>query len=380
MPRSFGIHALLVSALVLTGCSSGDEAGGGRTTGLDGSTTLMDTGLDQNARDATADTALDGPRTNPAEPGSPLLARAGDGFDDDAEPSLDGHAGCYAEGDGSLGCDDGSCLDVRSCCVGDGACCAAMPRPALEGAFTTASCATNNSIADCAPGVVGFGSPSSFAFGTEGDDIAPGGDLGGIAGVLTTERVDLVLHRLRLTATFVPPTSCESACAESVALGVTEQTTIPGPVRPVAALVYSASRQRMALLIGDTPVKQWDEVTEAEEWVLDLRPDGTAAVHRGTATPFEAQYRPRASVSTVLWGRTINPATRLPTRLRGVTAAISLCDVAAGWRDRVPLAVTLDAGAALQAEDVASAPSVAGDVLAFELGGAIYLAPASTPG
>ncbi|RLB48568.1 MAG: hypothetical protein DRJ42_22920 [Deltaproteobacteria bacterium] len=381
MARSFGIYALLVSALVVTGCSADND----RPTGVpDGDTGLMDSGFIGATQDSSAalDAALDGPWTSvPEEPGSPLLARNSDGLDEDAEPSLDGRAECYAEGDGSLGCDDGSCFDVRSCCVDDGACCAAVPRPALERAFTTTSCATNNSIADCAPGVVGFGSPSSFAYGAEGDDIAPGGDLGGIAGVLTTERVDLVLHRLRLTATFVPPTSCEGACAESVALGVTEQTTIPGPVRPVAALVYSASRQRMALLIGDTPVKQWDDVIAPEEWVLDLRPDGTAAVHRGTeALPFEAQYRPRASVSAVLWGRTINPAIRLPTRLRGVTAAVSLCDVAAGWRDRAPLTVTLDGGAALQAEDVASAPSVAGDVLAFELGGAIYLAQRGTPG
>ena len=115
-----------------------------------------------------------------------------------------GAAPCYDgldnDAGGALDCEDPSCrTGLRSCCVGDAACCGAEDAQALVEGTLLASCGL-----DCLD-AVGFGLPRPFVDRAgDGAALAPGGDGDFDSGLVFGAPLDLAARRTVLRGVIVP--------------------------------------------------------------------------------------------------------------------------------------------------------------------------------
>lgn len=331
----------------------------GFTDGADGADAMMP---------APSDSGTEAP---PGIPADPSRSAPGDG-----ELLAGGGAGpvaaCFdgADNDGAGGadCADSACSGLASCCVGQGDCCGAAPTNPLPASLDFSTCVGTafdacaaTLDADRVAGLVAFGSPSPFL-----DDgaLAPGGDLDFDSGATIGAPVDLTAHRLVLSATFADAEGCGDVCLESVALGVTEQVGLGATshVRPAAALLFSASRNSVALVVASEVVASYPRGDASESWELILRPTGTVTVRRDGVELLSTAWLPTPSAQVLVYGRSRNPTAtgEAGARIRTLGTELSLCDMPRAWRERAPVALEDGDGSALEFDRVTGADLAAG--------------------
>jgi len=359
-----------ILVLSLIGCGDFDyPPGGGEPTDSSGDSGILD--ADMSGGD-TAAPAADARVGSTGMDGDELLARDGTGL----EASRAGMPECYD--DALAACDPTACMGVRSCCVGSGTCCGASGADAAPAIIVPGGCLDFDDALPCiGAGVTDFGNPTPYIFANA---IVPNGDGVGDSGLFSNASVDLTVHRVTLSARFREPTECAGGCFDTLGMGMTAQAAVGGAVRVIASLLYSASRDRMALMVGETQVTYWDDVADGSEWTLDLQPSGTLRVlEEGIPMIEEIPFRTRSTARALVYGQSVNPSsTTEPTRLEGLSIDVSLCDVPDSWTGRTTLRVDLEEGGQLSADHGATAPSListgTSTLLAFEQGGSIRIA------
>lgn len=328
------------SLLVASGCGLADD---------NGRAGAGDTGNPQN--DASTDAS---PIFDSSMPPPETGLRADDSFQ-----NAIGAETCYRPS-GPVSCEMATCSALRACCVGSGSCCAAVSNP-LDSAVDFGQCAGMGALSDC---LTGNGIPAT-AFGpalpfVESDGaFAPGGGLSGEGGLFLGDPVELSVHRVIARGTFQQPTDCDDPCFESVGFGITTQTPNPAlEPRPVAALVYSAQRDDVALLVGDQVVERWPFGAASVAWELELQPTGLLRVRQGDDIRLESNFAARDAGRLMVFGRTTNPSpTQRGARIVDVSVAVSLCDMPTTWQGRNAIEIT-SSGGSPWAVNIQSTPTV----------------------
>lgn len=320
------VPLVLAAGSILGACA--DVSGDPADTGDDPAT--YDAGLEGGGEpaDASADTGDWGgdamTTTPPPEHNDDALLARSDG---DLAFSREGMSECY-----DATCEAPGCQEVRSCCVGAGTCCAPVAASMLPN-LGSADC--DDGAADtCLAGVATFGEPTPSIIGGA---ISPGGDGAGDSGLLTTAAADLTVHRLTVTADFTRGSDCLAGCFETAGVGITSQSMVTGELRTLAALQYSAARDRLLLMVRDVVIDSIHMPDLTESYVLDLQPTGEVAVRTSTdsTTRLTARYTPTRDARVAVFGHSINPSfDSSPTTIRIVEMALGLCDVPTGWGDR----------------------------------------------
>lgn len=261
--------------------------------------------------------------------------------------------GCYDsvdnDFDGSADCDDTSCGLLASCCIGRAGCCqdVDLGLPVLD----WSGCADTNPVSCAPPGVTFFGDPLP-RLQSGGAWLYPGGDSTFDSGLVVDRPIDPATHRITLTARFAPAITCDGTCIDSVGLGLTMQpldtfgTTTNA--RPLVAVLASAARGTMALVIAGELVTEWPHTSaadgEGDEVTLDVDPNGGIQVlHAGAPVVAESLPLPAAAQARiVVYGRSPNrsAADWLGARIGSLRAAVQVCDVPTAWsrHDAIPVA------------------------------------------
>lgn len=257
---------------------------------------------------------------------------------------------------GGVDCGDTSCSAAPSCCVGTSSeiCCT---RPGasvhLEFACAAPPCADLASFTTF--GDVGPVRTADGAFAPQSDR---GTDSGGILGEPLDPRASIVTLSARLG---VPDGTGE---VDAVGLGLLEG----GPsahVVPLAAVVVSAARRQVLLLLGESIAGTAAAPTDGllHEYTLTVDPSGrvTATLHDGTTLGASVPL-PSAPVRAAFFGRATNPGasgSALPARIGSLDVSARGCDQPAALTRVGPVTIVDHTGAALLAS--ASDPSVASD-------------------
>lgn len=373
MTRRHGPLRVAVGAMALLAAAcagAGDE--GGAFGGPDEAGAFSDAGVG-----AGAPPGLDGLLATPS-------SRYGDDFAE--SDGLIGMAGsCFdatdddGDGDG-VDCRDAGCAALRSCCVGDGDCCApvAPAEAPLPPSVDFGACAGDP--AGCAGADVRgtFGDPGPAVVGGA---LRPGGGLAAEGGVVLGGAVDLRRRRVAVDVVFDPGGACAAPCVEAAGVAlVDEAAALAGPqaVRPAAGLLLSRARDEVQLVLGDAVVASWP-ADGTTTWTFVAKPDGRVAVARdGAPAPGgEATYRPAGPARLVLHGRNATRPAGTGAGVASVATRVALCDVPDAWStvERLDL-VDAPAGA--------DAPTLAFDgegdaVLAVAAGGRIHVARRPDP-
>lgn len=236
-----------------------------------------------------------------------------------------------------MDCAERSCQILSgACCVGRGtAACCALPvaAPLLD----FAGCGGDPSACLGASGGVAFG--SSGATGA----LALSGDGSADTGVWLGQTHDLESSRVVLSARLALP-ACDSSCTAFAAIGLTAQdfrAGAPDNVRPIVALVASASLGEVRLMLGDAvawsaPLPSGTSGGEAV-YELTLAPDGTVAVSQdGVGITIASRFAPVRDAHVVVYGRSRNPSGPLPPAIADdIAVSDSLCDVPSAWQSRL---------------------------------------------
>ncbi|MCA9579174.1 MAG: hypothetical protein KC668_27280, partial [Myxococcales bacterium] len=210
---------------------------------------------------------------------------------------------CYDEHDGHS-CATAPCTLLATCCVANGDCASSASDSALPTSLSFSTCASGASALSCVPGQplvpLGASTPTVEAGG-----MRPGGDGVTEGGVLVGTPLDLRVERLSLRVVFASPVSCpDGACVESAAVSVAPPNEVAlGVVRPVAGLLYSASRADVSLVIGTQRRASWPLEDANAAFTLELLPSGEVRVLRDDTLLTDAlRYSPPADAQVVLHG------------------------------------------------------------------------------
>ncbi len=327
------------TVIVAAGCGALDfapspECDGGPCTRVERDGGLP--GIGDAAPPASDAGAAAGPDSGP----SPLATEGGD------------LAGCFDALDndenGAVDCAENACQALTgACCLGrgTGTCCAAeVPLAPLD--FAACTAALSACLAPVGGGVAFGASVSSEALVLTGDGSTD-------TGIWLAPEHDLDASRIVVAARLRLP-DCAGGCTAFAALGVTTQDFAAlgaRNVRPVVALVASASLGEARLLVGDavawsTPLPFAGAVGGEVTYSLTLEPDGTILVN-GAAIP--ARYVPVRGAHVVIYGRGRNPSgTMSPVTVDDVSLSEALCDMPSAWWSRRPV---LPAGAPMPTAD-----------------------------
>lgn len=334
-------YAFLVLALALPlalACS----ASGSAAAHDGGHTSLSDTGAgstDASGPDAplgpAGDAGAEADRSNPGLYAAACL----DGMDQN--------------GSGGADCSDPSCSAAASCCVGssDVSCCTtALATVDLHFACTTGTC-------DTLSGFTTFGDVGPVQ--TTDGAFAPESDHGADSGAILPAELDPRASIVSITASLgVPATTSD---VDAIAVGL----VAGGPsahVVPLAAIVVSAARRQVLLLLGESVAGVAPAPTDGalHEYTLSIDPSG-AVLAAGEGLALRATVPlPSSPVHAAFFGRATNPGSlpsALPARIGALRVTASGCDQPAALTRIGPITIVDETGAALLA--TATDPSLA---------------------
>ena len=297
--------------------------------------------------------------------------------------------------DGVVDCAEAVCqLATPACCVGTAseACCA-PPSPSVT--FDFGTCVAGSPGA-CTSGATPFGvaTPSVVVAGSaEGvtqNALVMNGSDDSDSGLVLTEPIDFTSRRVELTARIGVPADCGDGCLETAAIAVTARGDyVSGRadhVRPLLALIVSASRHEVLLVQGDAVVASTGIASDVATYSLVLEPGGDVRA-TGGAEPLATRWAPTSVGHLVLYGRNVNPsmATPPPARFETLTVSEGLCNMPRAWGARQqavpqlgpgmpPTSTWTDAPRIVRAPSVAVRPDDGAHVIAFETDRGVYLA------
>lgn len=314
-------------------------------------------------------------------------------------------AGCFdgvdADGDDRLDCEETTCqVATSACCVGiaSDACCAP---PSASVSLDFGTC-TSGAPAACTAGATAFGSATPYVVEMGAlaelaqNAIVMNGSDDSDSGLVLTRVVDFTSRRVALSARIGVPATCGAGCLQTAAIAVTARgdymASRPEHVRPLLALIVSASLRQVLLVQGDAVVASTGIVSDVATYELSLEPGGDVVV-TGGAEPLATRWAPTSTGHIALYGRNVNPSMGmpLPARFETLTVAEGLCDMPRAWgarRQAVPqLSATMpptstwtDAPRIVRAPSAAVRPDDGARVVAFETERGIYLGGESMDG
>lgn len=253
---------------------------------------------------------------------------------------------------GAADCADDGCHATAICCVGstDPDCCVAGA--SLDRVVDLATC-TSGVVTDCAPDVSLFGRALPILT-TQRDDgtlcgeatvLAPQGDARSDGGVLGATQFDTSSGIVTLEARIGVSTT-SAATLDAIGVGLTDQTSLPDTtsahVRPIVALVVSATDQALRTVAGDIvlashPLAPLLAVGDCPELELRIvtRPSGTFDTftrHVGSRTwvllDHDLPFQTTPSARAVAYGRSTNPgAEGVHAWLASLSVDRATCDV-----------------------------------------------------
>lgn len=256
-----------------------------------------------------ADAAIDGgaDEADASDPGA-FAAACLDGIDQN-------HAG-------GVDCGDSSCATAPSCCIGAAtmACCT-RPGPTLHFDF---SCATGAACDDLTAWDT-FGDVGPIRVG---DTFSPESDHGTDSGAILTTSLDPRAAIVELDAQLAIP----STTSEIDAIGIGLVTGgASAHVVPLAAVVASAARHEVLLLLGESVAAFAPAPSDAalHAYTLSLDPTGhVVATVDGTHLEADVPL-PSGPVQAAFFGRATNPGsttTEGPARIGSLDVAVHGCD------------------------------------------------------
>lgn len=320
MSRARAILALGWSLAALTpltvfsvGCSAGasgarsiDDAGGAARDAAGADTgPSVDAGFPGPNSDGGAGAGPEGDRSSPAA----FAAACLDGVDDNHADGTD--------------CLDPSCADAPSCCVGLGtsACCTA-PLPGLDRVY---ACAT--APCDDLAGATTFGNAGPVRASDMG--FVPESDRGDTdSGAILAETFDPRTARLTLHATMAIPSSTLEIDAVAFGLGDAVASAL---VRPVVALVASAARREIVLVVDGNEAGRAEATVDEtfHDYAIAIGPDGHVTTMLDGAPLLEADAAlPDHPLHPMFYGRATNPGSvTSPARIGALHVTATACDV-----------------------------------------------------
>ena len=292
--------------------------------------------------------------TDALSPASPDAGAESDRSDPGAFAAgcLDGMDENRANG---VDCSDPSCSGAASCCVG---------------VSSTACCATESVVTDL-HFVCGTGTCSDLtgltAFGDVGPVVtadgayAPESDHGTDSGAISGATVDPRAAVVTLTAQLAIPSHTSEV--DAVAIGL----VAGGPsahVVPLAALVVSASRQRVLLLLGETVAGSAPAPTDGalHDYTMRVEPSGRVTATADGISLVAMVPLPTTPLHAAFFGRATNPGTLasgLPARIGSLRVTTSDCDQPAALTRLGPVSI-VDHTSTVRL-DTATDPSLASD-------------------
>ncbi len=326
--------------------------------------------------------------------------------DEEIPSEADVAAGLFAASERLLGCFDGDdpdadgLVDCRetvcqqatpACCVGIASAeCCALPAATLSLDFSTC---TTGSPAACTTGTTAFGIAAPYVIepgaraGLAQAAIVMDGSDASDSGLIVTQPIDFTTRRVALTARIGVPATCDTGCVETAAIAVTGRGDYAAGraehVRPLLALIVSASRHSVLLVQGEAVVASTGIASEVATYTLSLEPGGDVVVTGGVEV-LTTRWAPPSAGHLALYGRSVNPAaeTPPPARFEMLTLSEGLCEMPSAWGARRQVLPQLGATGAstwTTAPRALRAPSISTDatgsrVLAVESERGIYLA------
>lgn len=311
--RRIGGWALLLLAPCFSlalACAASDRAAG-----------RQDASTDQDASPGPASdggTALDGGVAAQVDSGP------GDG-PPEANPTDSNFAAACLDGRdqngaGGLDCADLSCARAPSCCIGssDTACCThADLSVSVSFACGTSSC-------DDLSRFTTFGNVGPLR--ASDDAYAPVSDDGADSGALLPDTFDPRASAVTLHATLAVPSA--SAGVDAVGIGIFEGAP-SAHVVPAAALVVSASRGEILLLLGDSVARRAPAPIDGalHEYTLTIGPTGAITAEGPSAMMSTQVVLPTSPVRAGFFGRATNPgAGDPPARIGSFSVETQGCD------------------------------------------------------
>ena len=375
-------------AVVAAGCNDSDSAGSGlgpdfgaggsagtgEGVGGQGGAGAPSFNTDASFERNPVDLLLANPQRNPADVLGGIDAPGAGGYGAAA-------AACYASTDA---CGDADCQAFASCCVNTGACCEPiLDAPPLPAVIDFQKCA-GQTADGCAEGV----GADSMSFGELDSVLSPRGLIpNGTAtaegGVSIGDVVDLSSQRVEVEVQFTLPVGCNGTCLESAGIAFTASAP-DAFVDAEVGLLLSGSREAVNLMLGNAVADSFDAGTDDTRWRLVLSPDGSAQVLRDGNSLGTYSFDAAALQQTrfVVFGRNLGAADT-SAAIAVVEVSLSFCDTPTSWNERQAVAITLD-GNEVPDHAFASAPSIvdlgARRIMAYEVGGEIFLAEEEAPG
>jgi hypothetical protein len=346
--RSIGwacIAMALALPLVLA-CSASDRSGSATDAG---GHAITDAGAFGDAPTLGAPDA--GAEADRSDPGA-YAAACLDGMDQNAGGGVD--------------CSDPSCGEARSCCVGssDARCCT-TPIATVDLHFVCAA-----APCDTLAGLTTFGDVGPVQ--TTDGAFAPESDHGADSGAILPTDLDPRASIVSITASLGVPAVTNETDAVGVGL------VAGGPsahVVPLAAIVVSAARGQVLLLVGESVAGAAPAPTDGllHDYTLSVDPSGHVSATGDGVSLSASVPLPSAPVRAAFFGRATNPGSlpsALPARIGALRVDATACDQPAALTRIGPITIIDHTGAALL--DTATDPSLASDgttaVLAFSAG------------
>ena len=250
----------------------------------------------------------------------------GDGEGADPDNARECFDGRDQDGDGLVDCRETSCAATRACCVGSTslACCASSPATRT---FRFEECEPGDPRACAELGArVVSGTP---LVGADRGLVAVAGS--GLDGALDFPELALRPRgeRIVMRARIAAPASSEQL--DAVAFGVWSPELPTSAVSPLVAVLASATRGEVSVVVGSRIVASVPLVAGETEHVLEIEPSGSVTVRLGDSElgPF-ALALPADEVAPVVFGRVQNEAhPGGTTRMRSLTVERRACDLPA---------------------------------------------------
>jgi hypothetical protein len=227
------------------------------------------------------------------------------------------------DGNHDVDCADPSCGAAPSCCVGSTTelCCTGVVSP-----VTLAFDACDDT--SCAPldGLVRFGSPGPIAVDHA---IAPIADVAADSGAISPLDVDPRAGLVTLSASIAVPSA--TTAIDAVAFGLTTSTEGAARMSSIVAVVVSASRGDVTLLVGGEIAGAFAAPTDGDfhTYAVTVGPTGDVHVSSDGGALDAHVALPAQPLHAVVFGRATNPGsttTTQPARLRSLEVAQRGCD------------------------------------------------------
>jgi hypothetical protein len=260
---------------------------------------------------------------------------------------------------GAADCSDPTCSASPSCCVGrTSSDCCLVPGAAIDLHFV---CASGGGACDALVGATPFGDVGPVR--TIDGAFAPESDHGTDSGAIFADAIDPRAARVTIDASLAVPSATTADGTDAIGVGLVSAGA-SAHVVPLAAIVVSAARGQVLLLLGDSVAGVATAPTDGDfhDYSLSLGPDGQVSATFAGTTLSASVPLPSTSLHAAFFGRATNPGSLpsgLPARIGSLSVGSSGCDQPTALTRVGAIDLVDETGAVLL--DTVESPHVASD-------------------